>query len=54
MRESGPTRLLVYRGDYKYAHSVVIGTDRWPDAVRLSNLEPLFVLLRRAVIAAPM
>jgi hypothetical protein len=43
MRESGPTRLIVYCGDYKCAHSVVMGADRWPDDVRLSGLEPLFV-----------
>jgi hypothetical protein len=42
MRASGPTRLLVYCGDYKCAHSVVIDTDRWPDDVRLSDLEPKF------------
>jgi hypothetical protein len=34
MRESGPTRLVVFCGDYSCAHSV-IGTDRWPDHVRL-------------------
>ena len=43
MRASGPQRLLVYCGDYKCAHSVVIDAGRWPDDVRLSNLEPLFV-----------
>jgi hypothetical protein len=43
MRESGPTRLIVYCGDYKCAHSVVIDASRWADHVRLSDLEPLFV-----------
>jgi hypothetical protein len=42
MRESGPTRLIVFCGDYKCAHSVVIDSDRWPDNVRLSDLEPKF------------
>jgi hypothetical protein len=42
MRGSGPTRLLVYCGDYKCAHSIVIASDRWPDHVRLSDLEPKF------------
>src|SRR6266436_1530600 len=42
MRESGPIRLLVYCADYKCAHSVVIDADRWPDHVRLSDLEPKF------------
>ena len=35
MRASGPQRLLVYCGDYKCAHSVVIDAGRWPDDVRL-------------------
>jgi len=43
MRESGPTRLIVYCGDYKCAHHVEIAADRWQDDVRLSELEPLFV-----------
>jgi hypothetical protein len=38
-----PTRLIVYCGDYKCAHSVVIDASRWSDDVRLSDLEPLFV-----------
>jgi hypothetical protein len=42
MRSSGPTRLIVYCGDYHCAHSVVIDAGRWPDHVRLSDLEPKF------------
>jgi hypothetical protein len=42
MRESGPTRLLVYCGHYKSAHSVVVDAGRWGDDVRLSDLEPKF------------
>jgi hypothetical protein len=42
MRESGPTRLLVYCGDYKCAHSRVMDVGHWPDDVRLSDLEPKF------------
>jgi hypothetical protein len=42
MRESGPTRLLVYCGDDKCAHSIVIDASRWGDDVRLSDLEPKF------------
>lgn len=38
MRETGPTRLLVYCGDYKCAHSVISP----PIGVRLSDLEPKF------------
>jgi hypothetical protein len=43
MRGSGPRRLLVYCGDYRCAHSIVIDSDRWPDHVRLSDLEPKFI-----------
>jgi hypothetical protein len=42
MRESGPRRLLIYCGDYRCAHSVVVDTARWGDHVRLSDLEPKF------------
>jgi hypothetical protein len=44
MRESGPTRLIVYCGDYKCAHSVMIDAGRWDDGVRLSDLEPKFTV----------
>jgi len=43
MRSSGARGLLVYCADYKCAHSVEISGDRWPDHIRLSDLEPLFV-----------
>jgi hypothetical protein len=39
----GVRGLLVYCGDYKCAQSVTISADRWPDHVRLSDLEPLFI-----------
>jgi hypothetical protein len=42
MRASGPTSLIVYCGDYKCGHSVVVDAARWPDHVRLSDLEPHF------------
>jgi hypothetical protein len=42
MRQSGPTRLIVYCSDYKCAHSVVIDAGRWGDDVRISELEPKF------------
>ena len=42
MRESGPTRLIVYCGDYRCAHSVAIDAGRWDGDVRLSDLEPKF------------
>jgi hypothetical protein len=43
MRAMGATHLLVYCGDYKCAHSHVVDAGRWPDHVRLSDLEPLFI-----------
>jgi len=43
MREMGVRGLLVYCSDYKCAHSVAISADRWPDHVRLSDLEAQFV-----------
>lgn len=42
MRASGPTRLLVYCGDYNCAQSLLIDARRWSDDVRLSDLEPKF------------
>jgi hypothetical protein len=39
----GPRWLLVYCADYKCAHHVEMDADRWPDQLRLSDLEPLFV-----------
>ena len=43
MRRMGVRGLLAYCGDYNCAHSVTISADRWPDHVRLSDLEPLFI-----------
>jgi hypothetical protein len=42
MRLSGPTRLLVYCQDYRCTHWVTIDASRWPDDIRLSDLEPKF------------
>ena len=53
MRSSGgPTRLIVYCGDYKCAHSVVISAERWPDEVRLSDLETEFTCQSADIEAA--
>jgi hypothetical protein len=43
MRSSGFHSLLIYCADYKCTRHVEIDADRWPDHVRLSDLEPLFV-----------
>lgn len=45
--EPGGTRgLLVYCADYRCGHHTKLApdvVDKWPDAVRLSDLEPQFV-----------
>jgi hypothetical protein len=43
MREMGVRGLLVYCSDFHCSHSVAISGDRWPDDIRLSDLEALFV-----------
>jgi hypothetical protein len=43
MREQGVRGILIYCADYLCSHSVAISGDRWPDDLRLSDLEPRFV-----------
>jgi hypothetical protein len=43
MRSTGVRGLLIYCSDYKCSHSIAISADPWPDDVRLSDIEPLFV-----------
>jgi hypothetical protein len=43
MRSSGVRGLLIYGADFHCSHSIAISADRWPDQVRLSDLEPRFV-----------
>jgi hypothetical protein len=45
MRASGIRDLLIYCADYRRSHSIQISADRWPDDVRLSDIEPLFVCM---------
>jgi hypothetical protein len=42
MRAGGVRGLLIYCSDYKCSHSTAISGDRWPDHVRLSDIEPRF------------
>src|SRR6202051_1515324 len=42
MRASGVRGLLIYCSNYRCSHSTTISGDRWPDDVRLSDIEPLF------------
>jgi hypothetical protein len=43
MRGAGVRGILIYCSDYRCSHSTAISGDRWPDHVRLSDIEPLFV-----------
>ena len=40
MRASNVRGLLIYCSDYRCSHWIAISGDRWPDDVRLSDLEP--------------
>jgi hypothetical protein len=42
MRASGVRGLLIYCSDLRCSHSTTLSADRWPDDVRLSDLELLF------------
>jgi hypothetical protein len=49
MRQSGVRGLLVYCADYKCSHLATLtpgNIDKWPDSVRLSDLEPRFTCKR--------
>ena len=43
MREQGVRGVLICCADFHCSHSVAISADRWPDDVRLSDLEPRFI-----------
>ena len=43
MRQSGVTRIDVFCSNYRCSHSTTLAVDRWPDHVRLSDIEPHFV-----------
>jgi hypothetical protein len=38
--EMGVRGVLVYCADYRCGHSIAISADRWPDDLRLSDVEP--------------
>jgi hypothetical protein len=52
MRASGVRGLLIYCSDYRCSHWTAISGDRWPDAVRLSDLEPRFTCQARGTKGA--
>jgi hypothetical protein len=43
MRQMGVSGVLIYCSDYHCSHSIEISADRWPDNVRLSEIESKFV-----------
>jgi hypothetical protein len=43
LRASGVRGILIYFSDYRCSHHVAMIADRWPDDVRLSDIEPRFV-----------
>jgi hypothetical protein len=43
MRDMGVRGLLIYCSDYKCSHLVTMSSDRWPDGMRLSDIERRFV-----------
>jgi hypothetical protein len=42
-RDMGARGLLIYCSDYKCSHPVRMGGDRWPDDMRLSDIEQRLV-----------
>jgi hypothetical protein len=40
MRASGVFRIDVFCSDYRCSHSTRLSADRWPDHMRLSDIEP--------------
>jgi hypothetical protein len=43
MREMGVRGILVYCSDYKCSRLITMSGDRWPDDMRLSDIETRFV-----------
>jgi hypothetical protein len=42
MRRSGVFGVVVFCGDYRCSHSTTLPANRWPDHLRLSDIEPQF------------
>jgi hypothetical protein len=42
MRQQGVRGILIYCADYHCSHSLAISGDRWPDDLRLSDIEDRF------------
>ena len=46
LRETGVRHVLVYCRDHKCSHHIEVSAERWPDHVRLSDVEPGFTCTR--------
>ena len=42
LRNMGVRGVLAYCADYRCSHSIAISADRWPDDLRLSDIEDRF------------
>jgi hypothetical protein len=42
MGDMGVRGVLVFCADFRCGHLVTLNADRWPDAMRLSDIEPRF------------
>jgi hypothetical protein len=42
MRDMGVRGVVVYCADYRFSHSVTMNAERWPDDLRLSDVEGQF------------
>jgi len=47
MRESGARDVLIYCTDYGFSHHIRISADRWPDDLRVSDIEDRSARCRR-------
>jgi len=56
MRSAGVRQVLIYCSDYQCGHCNIVAddTDRWPDELRLSDIEPRFVCTTTAVTVRAM
>jgi hypothetical protein len=43
LRASGVRDALIYCRDHRCSHHITISAERWPDHIRLSDIEPDFV-----------
>jgi hypothetical protein len=51
MREMGISVVVIYCRDFKCSHHIAISVDRWPDQVRLLDIEMQFTCAASASAA---